>query len=195
MTDPHSAALPPGLGHVLRLTDLPQRRASAFDLAPDAAICTALAQTLGLSGLKKLRFAGKLIPTTGKDWRLEARLGATVVQPCGITLEPVTTRIDEDVTRHYLADGLPEIDTPGAETEMPDDDTVEPLPSHLDLGAVLVEALVLAIPPFPRAEGADLGQIAAAPAGVAPLQDEDTKPFAGLAALRDKLDDTPKDED
>jgi uncharacterized metal-binding protein YceD (DUF177 family) len=75
----------------------------------------------------------------------------------------------------------------GAEAEMPEDDAVEPLPQTLDLGTVMVEALSLALPPFPRADGAELGQVLAAAAGVTPMTDDDAKPFAGLGALRDKL--------
>jgi hypothetical protein len=33
-----------------------------------------------------------------------------------------------------------------------------------------------------------LGQITVAEEGITPLEDEDTKPFAGLAALRDKME-------
>ncbi len=59
---------------------------------------------------------------------------------------------------------------------------------RVDLGEVLLEALALAIPPFPRANGVDLGEIRAAPKGVDPMDDDALKPFAGLAGLRDKLD-------
>ena len=75
----------------------------------------------------------------------------------------------------------------GAEVEMPEDDSIEPLPATLDLGAVMIEALSLALPTFPRAAGAELGQVLATRAGIAPMTDEDAKPFAGLGALRDKL--------
>jgi len=34
--------------------------------------------------------------------------------------------------------------------------------------------------------------VGAAPEGVTPIADEDTRPFAGLAALRDKLDSGDK---
>ena len=47
----------------------------------------------------------------------------------------------------------------------------------------------VALPPFPRSPGAELGIARAAPKGVRPLTDEETRPFAGLAALRDRLAD------
>lgn len=168
---------------VLRLADL--RREITVELRPDAAAREAIAGRLGLLALKKLSFTGKLLPEGRADWRLEADLGATVVQPCVVTLEPVTTRIDEAVTRRYLAES--DEPAPGSEAEMPQDDTAEPLPETLDLAEVMEEALALALPAWPRAEGVELGALAVTEPGRKPLTDEDVKPFAALGELRRKL--------
>lgn len=173
----------------LRLADLTTRRATAFALVPTADERRAVADALGITGVRKLRFSGQLEPIGRTDWALKADLGATVVQDCVVTLAPVTTRIDETITRSYVAD-LTEPEA--SEVEMPEDDTVEPLPAIIDLAQVMIEALALALPLYPRAEGADLGAAVATPQGAAPLTDEDTKPFAGLGALRDSL--AKKDE-
>ncbi len=154
---------------------------------PDAATMQAIAQELGLTGLRKLSFAGSIRAEGKRDWRLDARLGATVVQPCVVTLAPVTTRIDEDVTRRYLAH-MPEEDVTGDEIEMPEDDTIDPLGDVIDAGAAMVEALALALPVYPRAEDAALDQAQFAEPGKEPMRDEDTRPFAALRSLRDKLD-------
>ncbi|MBF9058818.1 DUF177 domain-containing protein [Rhodobacterales bacterium HKCCSP123] len=168
----------------LSLARLPRSAETDFEITPDAETRAGLAADLGLLGLRKLRLAGRLVPDGKQDWRLEASLGATVVQPCVVTAEPVTTRLDEPVTRRYLAD-MPEPE--GEEVEMPEDDSTEPLPATLDLMAVLAEALALALPQYPRAEGAELGEAVFAAPGVAPMTDEDARPLAGLAALRDRL--------
>jgi uncharacterized metal-binding protein YceD (DUF177 family) len=169
----------------LRLAALPTGGPTRFDLAPDAAARAALAERLDLIRLPKLRFTGALHPEGGGGWRLEAELGATVVQPCAVTLEPVTTRIDASVSRRYLA----ELEEPeaGSETEMPEDETLEPLPEIVDLAEVMAEALSLELPDYPRADSAAFEGRRAAPPGAAPMTDEETKPFAGLASLRDKL--------
>ena len=172
---------------ILRVADLSQRRPVRFDLTPDARALAAIATELGLSGLRKLRFHGSLTAQGQSAWLLRADLGATVVQPCVITLVPVTTRIDEPVIRRFSPEADDGKSDPGEEIEMPEDDTLEPLGSEIDLRRVMIEALALALPAYPRAEGAELGQISAAEEGVPPLSDEDTKPFAQLAALRDKL--------
>lgn len=172
---------------VLRIVDLPQRQETPFSIEPDAAARAALAQALGVSEIRKLRFQGALRPEGKSDWRLEAELGATIVQPCIVTLDPVTTRIDEPVTRRYMA-GIaidPEID----EMEMPEDDTIEPLGESVDLATVMQEALALAVPLYPRAGDATLGEAVFTEPGKAPMTDDDARPFAGLAGLKAKLED------
>ena len=185
-----SANTPPlAWAHPLRIADLPNRTATQFSLIPDAPTRAAIARELGLHGLKKLRFTGTLQASGKADWQLIADLGATVTQPCVVTLTPVSTRIDEKMLRTYLA-MIPEDDTEqGEEIEMPDDDSVDRLGAWLDLGEVMIEALELAIPAYPRAEGAELSEATFSKEGVTPMTDEDTKPFAGLAALRNKLQD------
>ncbi len=161
----------------LRLTDV--RAPVTFDLRPDAAERTEIAVRLGAQTVSKLRLEGRILPQDGGH-TLRARLGATVVQPCSVTLDPVTTRIDEDVVRRYL----PGFDLPdaGTETEMPEDDSVEPAPDVVDLGLVLEEALALALPAFPRAPGVELGPAVFAAPGVEPMTDEAASPFAVLKA-------------
>ena len=66
-------------------------------------------------------------------------------------------------------------------------DEAEPLRSEIDLGEILVEALSLGLPDYPRADGAALEQAVFTEPGLTPMTDQDTKPFASLAALKDKL--------
>ncbi len=178
----------PSLAPPIPAAHLRGRAPHAFDLAPDTECCARIAAFLGVDVVRAFRFAGALRPAGGGDWELSATLGATVVQPCVVTRAPVTTRIDTQVTRRFVADWH---DPEGDDVEMPADDTQEPLGSAVDIGAAAVEALALALPDWPRAPGAalgDAGMLQAAPPGESPLQDGDLKPFAGLAALRARLD-------
>lgn len=172
----------------LRVSDLPQNTSTPFDLTPDAATLRTLAEELGVQTLRKLRFSGKIAAQGHRDWHLTAKLGATVVQPCVVTLEPVTTRIDTNVSRTYVAD-LPEIDT--EEAEMPEDDSVEALGKVIDPAAVMAESLALALPLYPRKQGVSLDAAVFAEPGTTPMRDEDARPFAGLADLRDSLKKKP----
>lgn len=182
MTQPKDA-LP--FSHPIRVADLSPHEATAFEIIPSEAQCRAVAADIGVPALRKIRFTGTLAPMGKRDWKMKARLGATVTQDCVVTLAPVTTRIEDEVSRHWIA-GL--VTAPeGDEVEMPDDVTQEPLGTEIDLGEVLVEALALALPLYPRAEGAALETQNFTEPGNTPMTDEAARPFAGLAGLRDKL--------
>jgi len=177
---------PARFGPVLRVAELAPGQSRDILVEPQAKVCAEIASALGLIELRKLRLEGVLAPLGRRDWRFTGHLGATVVQPCVVTLAPVTTRIEEDLTRTWRADfSEPE----GDEVEMPESVEEEPLGAQIDLGAVMTEALALALPDYPRAEGVELGEAVFAAPGKAPMTDDDAKPFAGLAALRDKLAD------
>ncbi|WEF24230.1 DUF177 domain-containing protein [Paracoccus sp. S3-43] len=157
----------------LRVAHLNPRAPTAFSLTPDADRCAAIAAELGISGLSKLTFAGEIRAEAGGAWELTGRLRARVTQPCVITLKPVRTALDEEVERHYS----PHLATPqGDEVEMPDD-RLEPLGQFIDLAAVMIEELALALPEYPRAEGAELDAEPQEPAA------DTRRPFAGLDRL------------
>lgn len=197
MPDPDSARTR------LRVSELRAKGATPFELVPDSHDRQSLANRLAAEAIRKLRFAGQITPLGSRGWHLKGRLGATVVQPCIVSLEPVTTRIETEVERRFVpAEVLEQAAAQeGAETEMPEDDTLEPLGPVIDLMAVMAEALALAMPAYPRKEGAELETSVFAKQGVAPLRDDDVKPFAGLAALRgalegaDKAPTPPSDKD
>lgn len=181
MTDtPDLPAIP---SQPLRTAALSARKPTRFTFQPDAAARTAIAASLGLIGLSKLSFTGEIRPTGRHDFTLEARIEAQAEQPCSISLAPVPCRIAEDVRRRFDAD----FKAPEAEEAEMIDDEVEPLPEILDIAAVAVEALSLALPLYPRAPGAELGEAVFAAPGTKPLAEADLKPFAGLADLAARL--------
>ncbi|MDP5216042.1 DUF177 domain-containing protein [Ruegeria sp. 2205SS24-7] len=173
---------------VFRVADLPQNSPTQFHLRPAAPELSRIAADLDLLGLRKLVFSGDIATQGRKDWALTGKLGATVVQPCIVTLEPVTTRIDIPVKRLFLADWQ---EPEASEVEMPEDDETEALPPELDLSQIMTESLALALPLYPRSAGADSGEMVFTEPGKTPMRDEDAKPFAGLADLRDALKKEP----
>lgn len=174
MTDP----LP--LSHLIRTAGLGSRPSTPFDLRPSGPERAALAAFLDISAIPDLRFRGTIVPAGRRDLLLQGELTARVVQPCVITLDPVTTHLTEQVMRRYVEDFvLPE----GDEVEMPEDDGLEPLPQAINLGAVATEALTLALPLYPKSAGATLGETVHAADGVQPLRDADLRPFASLSGL------------
>jgi|SRR6056297_104635 len=169
-----------------RLSELSAGRPTTFELRPDKPQMERIAAELGLEGLRKLSFVGTVRSEGKTDWRLDAMLGATVVQGCVITLDPVTTRLDTPVKRVFVND-MPDRLTED-EVEMPDDDTLEPLGDVIDLNTVMTEALALALPDYPRSSDAQLEQTEFMPPDAQPIREEETKPFAALAALKNKFD-------
>lgn len=173
-----------------RTGGLSPRKPTRFAYQPDSATREALARGLGLLALRKLDFTGQITPDGRDAMVLTGTLTAECDQPCIVTLAPVRARINEAVRRRFVA-GLSQPDAD--EMEMPDDDTEEPMPETIDIAEIAAEALMLALPLYPRAPGAELGSVVHAPEGVAPLADSDLKPFAGLAALAGRLAPKPDD--
>jgi len=130
----------------------------------------ALASFLGLMKLAKFSFRG--VAEAGEDGTF--------------TLAPVRTRLDVQVVRRFSKDWI----APGDDRQMQEDEdeNLERLRDPLDFGMIAAEALALNLPPYPRAADAELGQQQFTEAGVAPLTDDDVKPFAGLAALKAKME-------
>jgi uncharacterized metal-binding protein YceD (DUF177 family) len=170
----------PEFARVIELRQLRGLPDFAFDIAPTEGEAAALARLLGARTVRKLRFRGRLEALEGGGWRLDGRLGATVVQTCVVTLDPVTTRVDQAVGRTYLPGTAPRSAEVVIDPE--EEDEIEPLGERIDLGLVATEALALALPPYPRKPGAALE-----PAAFAASDDGEPKPFAALAALRGKL--------
>ncbi len=171
---------------VINVSEMPNGRDVAFEVVFDAQQRAEAVEVLELLELQKLRFVGKLTPRGRSDWNLSGTLGATATQACVVTLEPVKTRVDEAVTRVFLSRF--EVPEPDSVSEMDDDVESEPLPDQIDLAAIAREALALALPDYPRKEDVALDQAVFTEPGVKPMTDDDAKPFAGLAALKEKLE-------
>lgn len=176
-----------------RVSELPQNKETRFSLRPGRAFCEALASELGLIGLRKLSFAGSIRAVGKSDWELGATLGVTVIQPCVVSLAPVTTRLDAPVQRRFLASlELPDAEDDSDEIEMPEDENAEALGKYIDVEQVMVESVALNLPLYPRTEDAKLEETVFTEPGKQAMKDEDTRPFAGLAGLRNKLAEEDK---
>jgi uncharacterized metal-binding protein YceD (DUF177 family) len=168
------------------------RKPLHFTCAPDAPACAAIAAHLGILGVEHLVLKGVFTPQGRGDVMLRADLSAKIVQACTITLAPVPGKIATTIARDYLRDFvLPDAN----ETELGPEDQ-EPIPEEFDVAAIAIEELSLSLPLYPRAKGASLDPITAAPKGAAPLTDEALRPFAGLATLAQAMkSDAPQSDD
>ncbi|MFT6887947.1 MAG: uncharacterized metal-binding protein YceD (DUF177 family) [Paracoccaceae bacterium] len=187
MSDPiPSHAERPEFSRPLKVSGLPEGGLNFRDVA-DVDERAALAARYGVVAVKRFAVEGKL-RVLDRGWRLTARVTARITQSCVATLAPVDQILDEPFERRY-APGAPELDDL-LDLDIDADDPPEPLGREIDPGEAAAETAALALDAYPRAAGADPVNAAAAPDGEAPMTDEDVrpKPFAGLAALKEKLE-------
>jgi uncharacterized metal-binding protein YceD (DUF177 family) len=154
-----------------------------FRISAEAAELAALADYLDVDRIDRLSLAGFISPIGKDGWRVRGRLVAKIEQSCVVTLAPVRSRHDAEVERQYLPARLI---TPEHEVlvSLDDEDLPDPFTDTIDPAQLAVEILALSIDPYPRSEGAELGQRAFAAPGITPLSDEASRPFASLAALK-----------
>ncbi len=178
---------------IFRVADLSQNQSTEFLLQATPEELVGWAKEINAIALKKLRFEGRISALGKRDWQLQGTLGFTVVQPCVITLEPVTNRVDVPVDRQFIA-GYEAPDE--EEFEFTNDENSEVLGAEINIEEVMKESLALALPLYPRKGDASLAESNFTKPGQKPMSDEDARPFAGLESLRDKLaaKDPNKDE-
>lgn len=184
--DPRAPDAP--VREILRPHAMTRSKPTRFDLAPDQAGQDALARFLQVLSVENARFKGEIRPVGKEDWIVEGRLTARVAQACVISLAPVMQDIDEAVRRRFIpADEIGEDDEIDLDLDAEDD--TDGYTDRIDLGLLMTEAIALALDPYPRAADAELGDAEFSPPGAEPISDEIVKPFAKLAALKEKLSD------
>ena len=151
-----------------------------FDIKIDNETCNSMSKILNVEKMRKVRFIGWLEPVGKTDWKLSAQLGATVVQTCVVTLDPVTTRIDVGVTRRFRKDFQKAILD---EIQVVDDDSEEPLGVEINLADIVLEELSLSLPSYPRDKGAFLDEVTISPPEVDSEFSGEQNPFAPLAKI------------
>lgn len=167
------------LSRCLRLDRVPPAGVT-LEIVADAKECEALAQRFGVLAVTELTADVAVHVERGGTWRVEGRVRATVVQACGITLDPVEQRIDEEFTLRFSSEPE-EMDRDTGELIV-DIEAAEPLDGDsIDLGEIVADQFGVAIDPFPRKPGARLDDI------LPPAASQDSgSPFAALASLRRK---------
>jgi uncharacterized metal-binding protein YceD (DUF177 family) len=145
----------------------------------------ALAQRFGLEAIHSLAAEAELV-RFGEAVRATGRVTAAVVQSCVASGVPVEEQVAEDFTIEFHPH--PQAGSPDEEIELSEGelDVVFYDAAAVDLGDAVAETVSLALNPFPRAPDAEDALRAA---GVKSEEEAraEASPFAGLAALKDKL--------
>jgi uncharacterized metal-binding protein YceD (DUF177 family) len=152
-----------------------------FDLVADERVRAAAAGTAGVNGIVSLKASFDLVRHGRDGVRVTGEVQAEVEQTCVVTLEPVRNTVHEPVDLLFVP---PEQAAEQAADDHEDEhgpaaqDAPEALvDGAVDLGALAVEFLTLAIDPYPRKPGVAFDR--------APAPDDPAdRPFAALAALK-----------
>lgn len=146
-------------------------------LAPDEAERAQIAAWADVSAVPLFSGVVTVKRLSSTRFAYEADLTARVIQPCGVTLEPVSQEIVLRFARelhltHSKRRGEPDDLASGlGEDDLPEE--VEN--SRYNVAGPVLEEFSLAIDPYPRAEGA---------AFEAPAEEKPASPFAALARLK-----------
>ncbi|MCB1386881.1 MAG: DUF177 domain-containing protein [Nitratireductor sp.] len=173
------------------VTVLPAR-GFAIAVEADAAERAYLADQAGALSLE--RFNADLL---FQSWRREGvkvvgRIRADLTQSCVVTLDPVEAAIDQAFEQTFVPEGSklarPRFDDEGEMILDPDGPDLPDLFTGdvIDAWDVLIEQFLLAVDPFPRAQGAALEPYASA--GGEGEEPQPPSPFAVLARLKKDQD-------
>ena len=171
---------------IVRIDRLPSAgRSLSVDLDSDT--LSTLARELKLTAIERFKAELTVVPFRG-GIRALGRLDARIEQPSVVSFEPVFQDIDEPVDRIFLPEPTGHAPTPGSEVfvDLEDDD----FPDHIDgpevdLSALLIETLSLALDPYPRRPGESLETL-----GI-DLGPAESGPFAALNKLKKNSDSDP----
>jgi uncharacterized metal-binding protein YceD (DUF177 family) len=141
----------------------------------------AIAAIAGLRELPRLAASFDLTHMEGGRVHVRGRLSAEAGQTCVVTLEPLTSEIDEDVDVMFS----PHVEQTTARSTADDededalaDDPPEPIVGgQIDLGALAAEFLILGLDPYPRKPGVVFEPVIQPP-------DPADHPFAALGSLK-----------
>lgn len=178
-----------------------------LDIEADAAARKALAQRYDVIAVESLTARMQVRPLGARRGitRAEVRghFEATVIQTCVVTLEPLTRSVADDIALRFSDEETTDAGAPSSRAIDIDplaDESGDPPEvlenGTIDIGAVVAEALGLALDPYPRSEGAtleadpvaDTATTADADASVDQDGAAQAGPFAALAALRTDRD-------
>lgn len=152
MTDPEPAPLPalPSFERAVAAAKIAPGRPVTATLAMSEEDRAALAEAFGIPGVEALT-GEALAARRGGLIEVEGEVRAVLKRQCVVSLEDMTEEIDEAFTVSYT-EREPERGGPEAEVDLDAPEWLED--GTLDLGAVLIEQLVLAMTPHPRKPGA-----------------------------------------
>jgi len=144
------------------------------DLRADAAECAAVAARLGVPAVQALTCALRLRAESAGVVLAEGTLHARLTQVCVVSTEEFDADLREEFAVRFVPEGTEHVEF--------DPDSLDEIPyagGSIDLGELAVEQVALALDPYPRKPGVEIG----------PLEEDEeaaASPFAALARRQAK---------
>ena len=139
--------------------------------------CAALTKRFDIRAVKSFTMQLEVSPWRKKGLRAVGQATAEIEQICGVTLDPMQSRIEEPLDIFLLPEHMTQPVEADENLDMPD----SLVDGKADLGEIAVQCLSLAIDPYPRSQAAPLEHIES--------REVEDNPFAALKQLQEK----PKD--
>lgn len=149
----------------------------------------AIAKVLDLLSLDSMRMEFKLHRSGRGRFKLKGHLFADVSQSCVVTLEPVESKIDEQIAIEFWPpEDVARLEREAEEegTEVPLDGPEPILEDRIDVGQLAYELFAAALDPYPRKTGVSFDW---KDPRVGQGSETDDKPFAELARLKRSTSD------
>ncbi|MGV0909210.1 YceD family protein [Martelella sp. FOR1707] len=165
---------------------------AAFDMRVEAAEAerAATADFLDIRSVESLTADLRISPWRRDGVRVKGTVRAEITQNCVVTLEPLEATIEEEVDATFLPENSRQFHSKfneEGELIVDPDGPDEPEPfagSEVDIAALVIETIGLAIDPYPRKPGAALPEDSAE--GDDTEDDAAPSPFAALKDWKNK---------
>ena len=145
---------------------------------------TELQENLNVEKLLSFSFKGRLVRQNNKRYELRASFTATTVQNCIVTWKPIKAVITDKIERHYSEEQV-EHKVGDVSLDINSKD-LELIRKELNIGAVVIEALCLAIPDYPRKKNVRFAGATITSSGLKPLDKNLSNPFLILKDFLNK---------
>lgn len=172
--------------HPVQVRSIP-KAGIAVRIVADETQKLALARAHSLEQVSAFEAELQIFPWRLDGVRVRGRVSASIVQLCVVTLDSITSEIDEPIDLTLVAgqENAAPLNMTGTEIVLDPDGPDEPdtiVGGIVDAGAIAEEFFAIAIDPYPRKDGALIDQ-----QSDGDNEDDPQGPFAKLAELKHKL--------
>ena len=167
---------------VIPLKVLRQTKKFTFQYTSNLKELTELTRILKIEELKAFSFHGQFFQLNENDYMLRASFNATLVQLCIISLNPIRTKISNKINQSYSD----EDNNQKTNHLLIDHDSIEKeqIKSEINVGDIMLEALSLEIPLYPKKKNAKFEGITVTESEIKPLDQTLNNPFLSLKKLK-----------